>query len=186
MLNNSTVTTDAPIDLREGTLSPAELAAIFDGCRDKAYQIALHITSDPEEAADLVQEAYLRARRGLGRFRGEASVETWLLRIVVNLSLKIVRRRRLRQRLRHLVPLPRSRPNPDWLLQRSDELRRLDAAMEQLPARQRAAFVLRYAHELSMAEVAELLDLAVPTVKTHLRRAVERLRREMKRMGHKQ
>jgi DNA-directed RNA polymerase specialized sigma24 family protein len=44
--------------------------------------------------------------------------------------------------------------------------------------------VLRYAHDLSVAEVAELLDLAIPTVKTHLRRAVERLRREIRRTGH--
>jgi RNA polymerase sigma-70 factor (ECF subfamily) len=169
-----------------GAATADDLAACFAGCRDRCHAVALQITGDVEEAADLVQEAFLRASRKLGGFRGQSSLETWLLRIVVNLALKALRRRRVRQRLRHLVPLPQPRPAADWLLDCDRQSRRLARAMDRLPARQRAAFVLRHAHDLPVAEVARLMDVSVGTVKTHLLRAAERLRRELRRWDEHQ
>ena len=157
----------------------AALAEAFDAFGRRGYAVALHITGDAEEAGDLVQEAFLRARRNLGSFRGQGSLQGWLLRIVVNLSLKHLRRRSVRQRLRHLVPWPRAQPSADWLVDCDQRLRRLAGALDQLPARQRTAFVLRHAHELSTAEVADAMGVAVPTVKTHLLRATERLRKQL-------
>lgn len=157
-----------------------DLIRAFEGHRDRAYAVALHITGDAEEAADLLQEAFLRAKKTLGSFRGDSALHTWLMRIVVNLSLKHVRRQEIRRRLRYLVPSPPRPPSAEWLVGSSERTQRLAAALQRLPARQRAAFVLRHVHDLSTNQVAQVMSVSVPTVKTHLLRATERLRREMK------
>ena len=162
------------------TATIEELDRAHEACRDRGHAMALQITGDAEEAADLVQEAYLRARRGLRRYRGESSLQSWLLRIVVNQSLKYVRRQKVRRRLRYLVPLPRRPRQADWLVGCDRQLRQLAGALEQLPGKQRAAFVLRHAHGLPVVQVAELMEVSVPTVKTHLLRATERLRKIVK------
>ena len=161
--------------------TPHDLAAAHEACRDRGHAMALQITGDAEEAADLVQEAYLRARRGLDSYRGDCPLESWLLRVVVNLSLKHVRRLQVRRRLRYLVPIwPEPRRPADWLVGCDEQLRRLAGALERLPGKQRAAFVLRHAHGLPVAEVARLMDVSASTVKTHLLRATERLRKQVK------
>jgi RNA polymerase sigma-70 factor (ECF subfamily) len=158
-----------------------ELARAFERCRNRGHAIAVQITGDPEDAADLVQQAFLQAQRGIGSFRAEGTLEAWILRIVVNLSLKLLRRRKVRQALRHLIPVGEPPASVEWLVGCREELRWLGRALERLPARQRAAFVLRHAQGLSVIEVAGLMELSVPTVKTHLMRATERLRRELQR-----
>jgi RNA polymerase sigma factor (sigma-70 family) len=157
----------------------AELVAAFAGCRQRAQWIALDIVGEPEEAADLVHEAFLRVKRALPRFRGECTLRTYLLRVVVNLALKAVRRRAVRERLRHLLPFGRAVATPEHLASCAEEGRRLAAAMAQLPGQQRAAFVLRHAHDLPLREVAQVLHVSEATAKTHLLRAVQRLRRAL-------
>ena len=165
------------------TASTDDLLAAFGRCRGRGYVMALHITGVAEDAADVVQEAYLAARRHLSGYRGEGALEAWLLKIVVNRALRVRRRRGLLDRVAQLLAREPSAPGPaaDWLVGCSEELRWLGRALGRLPARQRAAFVLRHAHELPLAEVARLMGLSVPTVKTHLLRATERLRREAHR-----
>jgi RNA polymerase sigma-70 factor (ECF subfamily) len=158
-----------------------ELVAVFTSSRERAYWIALDITRDPDEAADIVAEALVRAQRGLPRFRGDCSLRTYLLRVVVNLALKGVRRRRVRERLRHLLlGEEHDARTPEHLASCGEQSRALARALDELPARQRAAFVLRHAHELHVAEVAAVLQLSEGTVKTHLSRAVQRLRRALR------
>ena len=166
---------DADRAVTLGDLAEAHLAS-----RDRGHAVALQITGDAEEAADLVQEAYLKARRGLDGYRGECPLQSWLLRIVVNLSLKHVRRQQIRRRLRYLVPIwPEPRRQADWLVDCDERSRRLAGALDLLPGKQRAAFVLRHAHGIEVREVAQLMDVSVSTVKTHLLRATERLRRQL-------
>ena len=168
------------VDDRSAT--PDELAEAHQACRDRGFAIALQITGDAEEAADLVQEAYLRARRGLSGYRRDCPLQSWLLRIVVNLSLKHVRRQQVRRRLRYLVPIwPEPRRQADWLVGCGEQLRQLASALDELPGKQRAAFVLRHAQGLPVAEVARLMDVSESTIKTHLLRATERLRRDLRR-----
>lgn len=158
-----------------------ELEAVYLRCSGRARAIAARITGDPAEAADLVQEAYLRAQRQLGSFREEASLERWLLRIVVNLALKHERWRSVRRRLRGLIPLPSAQPTAEEELATADRRQQLEVALQALPGKQRAAFVLRHVEELTIAEVATLLEISESTVKTHLVRATEKLRRTLRR-----
>jgi RNA polymerase sigma-70 factor (ECF subfamily) len=156
----------------------AELTAVCAASRQRAYHIALHLTGDASEAEDLVQEAQLRARRSLPRFRGDSSLQTWLLRILVNLCLKSLRYRAFRRRVRHLLvgQTPSGPATPEYLAGCAEDARRLAVALTDLSPQQRAAFLLRHAHDLPLAEVAAVLDVSVETAKTHLARAVRHLR----------
>jgi len=142
-----------------------------------AYRVAVRLLGDPASAEDAMQDAYLQAYRGLAGYRGEASLKTWFLRILVNRCHKLGRglgRRRLED---HSVELldglaeESGQPGSDpWLR------RQLDLAVAGLPPRQQTAFVLRYGEDLSLREVAEVMGCAEGTVKATLHKAVAKLR----------
>lgn len=140
-----------------------------------AYRTALGICADPSLAADVTQEAYLTAYRQRDRFRGEAPAGAWLQRIVVNAALSGLRRRKVRwaeplEAGRHDLPAGAGADRLDALALRS--------ALDVLPARQRAAVVLRYYHDLDYAAIGRILDTSSGNVGALLSRAVQRLRVE--------
>jgi RNA polymerase sigma-70 factor (ECF subfamily) len=151
------------------------------------YQLALHLLGDNQEALDLSQEVFLKVFRTLRQFRGQATLRTWIYRIVVNQASNRQRwwRRRHRSqqvRLEDLTAtrgeLPESRLSsmPDRVLQQRETSDRVWGALKQLPFDQRAVIVLREIDGLSYEEIATSLDVAVGTVKSRLARAREGLR----------
>ena len=147
--------------------------------RDRLYAVALRTTSDPEDAADALQDALISAYRRADTFRGESAVTTWLHRIVVNASLDRLRRRSSKP----TVQLPDDDPDtghggiPD---PRNDidrlELRyEIDRALAALPADQRAAIVLVDVEGWSIAEAAAALKVPEGTVKSRCSRGRSRL-----------
>ena len=142
--------------------------------RDRLWAVALRTLGDREEAADALQDALLSAYRAAGRFRGDSAVTTWLHRIVVNACLDRVRRRKARP----TVPLPESGPGepaaPEGYAAAETALA-VRAALDQLPAEQRAALVLLEIQGYSVAEVAAILGVPEGTVKSRCARARARL-----------
>lgn len=148
----------------------------------KVYNIALRLTSAPDEAEDVLQETFINACRGAGNFEGRSSLGTWLYRIATNNGLMRLRRRRV-----DTVPLEpvseddmedfRPRQLQDWnwnpeTLVLTDELRQaMDEAVAALPESLRAVFVLRDIEGLSTNEAAEVLGLSEGNVKVRLHRA---------------
>jgi RNA polymerase sigma-70 factor (ECF subfamily) len=145
-----------------------------------AYGLALRLTGDEEDARDVVQDAYLRAYRGLPRFRGDARFTTWLYRIVANCAATHTGKR---ARHRH-DPLPDdsaiidTRPEHDPVMRSEvDDLRRrVDDAVRELPPRLRAVVVLRDIHDLPHEAIAAELGISVSAAKVRLHRARRRLR----------
>jgi RNA polymerase sigma factor (sigma-70 family) len=128
------------------------------------------------EAEDVAQEAFVRAYHALGNFREDASFRPWLLRIVVNLSHNVVRRRVRQERLTARIPaVPAEHAAEDGALL-GDERRRLYAALRSLSERDRTVLACRYLEGLSEAETGALLGCRVGTVKSRTSRALERLR----------
>lgn len=147
------------------------------------YTLAFRLTGDEEDARDVVQEAYLRAHRGIRRFRGDAQFSTWLHRITANCAVTLLTRR---GRHRH-DPLPDDPAIPDVHPHRDpaeradvDALRgELQAALLELPDKLRTVIVLRDIYDLPHEAIARELDISETAAKVRLHRARKRLRERL-------
>ena len=145
-----------------------------------AYSLAFRLTGNAEDARDVCQEAYLRAYRGLRRFRGDARFTTWLYRITANCaSTQLGRRRRHRhEELDDELELNDLSPGSDPV-GRSESASLRDAvqkALAALPPKLRAVVVLRDIYDLSHEVIAAELGISVSAAKVRLHRARHRLR----------
>lgn len=143
------------------------------------YTLAFRLTGNEEDARDVVQDTYLRAWRGLRRFRGDAQFSTWLYRITANVAYSQVKRRR---RHRHEpavelaeVPEPSPASDPDAVAQASALRDEVSAAVAELPPKLRAVLVLRDVYGLTHEEIGEELGISVSAAKVRLHRARRRL-----------
>ena len=137
--------------------------------------LAYRLTGDLEDARDIRQAALLRAFLGLSRFQGDARFSTWLYRLTVNLchdhNRARMRRRRLADSIRADAAAPdHASAHPD------DTSARVGAALGALPAEEREAIVLRHYHGLSFADIAEVVQSPVTTVRSRFARGLCRLR----------
>lgn len=147
---------------------------LLEAHHQQVYRTAYALTADADEAADITQETFLKAWRALPGFRGEASVGTWLTRLALNTARDHLRRRRRPAPLALLLGTgSRAADDPAVAAADRDELAR---ALRQLPARGREVVALRYGRDLSLAEIAALLDCPEGTVKSRLHGALARLR----------
>ncbi len=148
--------------------------------RDRLWAVAVRTLGDREEAADAVQDALISAYRAAHTFRGQSAVTTWLHRITVNACLDRARKASSRrtsltddtERLDHLLEPHEAADVP---AERQDLHRQLIAALSQLPAEQRAALVLVDMQGYPVAEAAEVLGVAIGTVKSRCARGRARL-----------
>jgi len=153
------------------------LETLFDTHQQRLYRLARRISRDPEEARDLVQDAFLRAARRPGSVPlPEKEAEAWLVRVLINLCRDRERRAAVRRRKK---PEPRL-PGPDP--ERAAVARAtVQAAVGRLRPRQRAVIVLHELEELPVRRVAELLGLAQVTVRWHLSAGKKELARMLTR-----
>ena len=144
------------------------------------YTLAARLTGNEEDARDVAQEAYLRAWRGIGKFRGEAQFSTWMYRITANASATLMRKRR-RQRTEPLDEMfepidTRFEDQPAAMAEASDLLDRLSAAVDELPVKLRQVVVLRDVYGLTHEAIAAELDITETAAKVRLHRARKKLR----------
>jgi RNA polymerase sigma-70 factor (ECF subfamily) len=160
----------------------------------RVYRVLFLLLKDEDAAGTLTQECFLRAYRKRGSFRGECSIETWLLRIAVNLSRDYGKSRRV-WFWRKFIGLeatgasadkprqfPSSQPSPERVVLAREQLAAVWTAVASLSQQQRAIFLLRFAEEMPLAEIAEVLQLKVGTIKAQLFRATAKLRETVR--GH--
>ncbi|MBQ1162332.1 RNA polymerase sigma factor SigM [Streptomyces sp. A73] len=148
--------------------------------RDRLWAVALRTLGDREEAADAVQDALISAYRAARTFRGQSAVTTWLHRITVNACLDRARKAASRrstltddtERMEQLLEPQESAAAP---VERQDVQRQVVSALSELPVEQRAALVLVDMQGYPVAEAAEVLEVAVGTVKSRCARGRARL-----------
>jgi RNA polymerase sigma-70 factor, ECF subfamily len=156
-----------------------------DPIRGAAYRFL----GSEEEARDVAQEAFLKAYRALGSFKGEARFSSWLYQIATNLCRDRLRRRRTRaavslEELEEGGPvIVETRPGAHELLQQLDLARAVRRAVHALPEEQREVVILKEYQGLTFLEIAQSLDLPVSTVKTRLYRGLGQLRLRLERDG---
>jgi len=146
-----------------------------------ALRLAAAVSGSTEEARDIVQEAFVKAYRALGHFRGDVPVRPWLLRIVAN-EAKNSRRgrtRRAQREVRHGTLAVVPPPAPDELAALSMDARHLLDSLTTLGHGDREVLVFRYVVGLTEAETAIAIGTPVGTVKSRSSRALTRLRHAM-------
>jgi RNA polymerase sigma-70 factor, ECF subfamily len=154
------------------------------------YALAYRTLGREEEARDVVQEAFLRAFRGLKGFKGEAKFSSWLYRITLNLCRDWIRR----ERRAPLVQVPEGvdpvdmadaqaspEPSVEDLVADREMSSAVAKAMAELPEEQRTAIMLKEYHGLTFQEIADQLDCPLSTVKTRLYQGLSVLRRRLER-----
>ncbi|MDX8506236.1 RNA polymerase sigma factor [Mesorhizobium captivum] len=146
----------------------------------RLYRIARGVVRNDAEAEDVVQEAYMRAFASLEAFRGDASLATWLSRIVINEALGRLRKRKRTVAMPAEAQIIRFPLNPNDLNPSDDPERTMaqrqilglvERATDSLPDVYRSVFVARVIEGLSIEETADLLGIRPETVKTRLHRA---------------
>jgi len=163
------------------------LVARYQG---RAYRLAWSLLRNAEDARDVSQDAFIRVWEAAGRFRGDARFSTWFYRILVNRCLDHKRRGRWWKRLVARDDDPdadvsvaerQPAPGPDAgdRVSEAQTMARLWDAVQRLSPQQRAAVILHAQEQLSIAEIADVLRVAEPTVRVHLHRAVAALRKDL-------
>lgn len=148
----------------------------------RAYQYAYRLTRNPEEAADVVAEAFVRVYNALHNFKGQSAFTTWLYRILTNCFLDIRKKERSRPatsleaalqtadgEVERQVEDPSRTPHEE--AERNERERSIESAVAQLPEYQRAMIVMYHSEMMSYEEIAAALDLPIGTVKSRLNRA---------------
>ena len=147
------------------------------------YTLAYRLTGNEEDARDVVQDAYLRAYRGLRRFRGDARFTTWMYRITANCaSTQLAKRARSRHEpLDDDTPLLDAAPDhdPEWRAASAYDRDRVAEAVQELPPRLRAVIVLRDVYDLPHEAIAAELGISEAAAKVRLHRARRKLRERL-------
>jgi len=145
------------------------------------YTLIARIVGDPEEAADVTQEAYVRVWRGLKRFRGDASFSTWLYRVATNTALSHIKRRSREGIPTDPVTMP-DRPVDDSSQVQADA-DVVERAMRKLPADARAVLVLKEMYGWTCEEIGREMGATEGAIKVRLFRARRRLADELATQG---
>ena len=186
--------TDAEIARRVGTGDKDAFCVLMRRHNQTLYRTARSILKDDAEAEDTVQDAYLLAYQAMSKFRGDAKLSTWLVRIVVNEAFGRLRKRRRRA---EVIPLDGktessdehaeagmsevSPEQPERAALRAEARRLLEAKIDDLPDAFRAVFVLRAVEDMTVEEAAACLGIPQATVRTRYFRAKGLLREALAR-----
>jgi len=140
---------------------------------DRLHAVVRRLVDNEHEAEEVTQEAFLRAWRGIARFKGDSQFFTWLYRIGVNEAHRRTSHRRapVASLEEQLIEPADTRPEPPRRLEEDDLRHALERAVQGLQADQRAPLVLRDIEGLSTAEAAAILDLGEAAFKSRLHRA---------------
>ncbi len=179
--------------MSEAGWTAAEFDDIVRKHQARIYRLLWCELRDDEAAATLTQDCFLKAYRARAEFRGEASVSTRLIRIAVNLARDYQRNRRQNFWRRLLGNNPKetelatemavdTTPRADRALLAREELQRTMAAVKTLSPQQQTVFHLRFLEELSIEEIAQVMNVETGTVKSHLSRAINALRQQREKL----
>jgi RNA polymerase sigma-70 factor, ECF subfamily len=161
----------------------ADFDAVVRAWWPRVFRFALASLRDRDAAESVAQDCFLKAYRARARFRGDASLQTWLMRIAVNLVRDRARNRRLRfwQRCDAEVDLQLAdgRRSPEAEVETRQQVEAVWSVARSLPEKQRTVFLLRFVEEMDLLEIAAATGMKEGTVKTHLFRALQAVRERL-------
>ena len=155
--------------------------------RNDVFAVSYHYLRNREDAWDNSQEVFLKAHRGLKRFRGESSFKTWILRITANRCKDHFKKRRLRTVALDVEDSDRQAPSPaagpTGNLEAKELGQAIQTALEELSEKHRTAFILREYEGLSYEEMAQTIGCSTGTVMSRLHHARKKLQKTLVGMG---
>ena len=162
--------------------------------QNRVYTLALRMVNDREEAADLAQEAFLKAWQGLPSFQGDSSFSTWVYRLASNVCIDYLRKQKRRREVEPVLSLDDEESGwtepADWdqdprrQLERAERSRAVARGLEALPDNHRQVLALRELSGLSYQEIGQALELDIGTVKSRIARARMALRKHLIAQGN--
>ena len=148
------------------------------------FRIVMGFVHQKEDAEDITQEVFVKAFQSLDRFAGRSSFSTWLYRIAVHTSLNELKKRKRRtlwNLAAEMLQLPSANKDPEEALTEKTENDQVRNAIDQLPEKQRLAFILSRYEELPQHEVALIMDISEGAVEQLLIRSRDNLKKKLKR-----
>ena len=168
-------------DLCDGDMTA--LAILVDRHKDLVYRVAMQITKNSDDASDVLQDAFLKVYDSINAFRQESAFETWLYRIVVNLSIDAVKKRKRQQEsmasLSEVSDVHQSQDiqqDPTRQAERNELQEWVTQAVNSLSIKHRAVVILHELEGLSHPQIADILDCSEGTVRSRLHYARKKLR----------
>lgn len=168
----------------EPTGPPLTPEEVFRDYGPRVYNLARRMLNNDADAEDVTQDVLLQVVRKLGTFRGESAFPTWLHRVTVNAALAHRRKASYRQERtvadpldafiddgRHLTPIRSWNLRPDEIAIDQEQQKLVEEAIAELPESFRDIYLLADVEGLPNAEIADMLELSVPAVKSRLHRA---------------
>lgn len=162
--------------------------------QNRVYTLAVRMTRDREEGADLAQEAFFKAWQGLASFQGDSSFSTWVYRLATNVCIDFLRRQRRRREVEPVLSLDDGdcgwaepadwSQDPQRHLERAEVSRAVARGLDTLPDHHRQVLVMRELSGLSYQEIGEALGLDMGTVKSRIARARLALRKKLDTDGN--
>ena len=179
---------------QQGDQEPFEVLVVQN--QDGIYRLALGMVRNPDDAAELCQEAFLNAWRGLPRFQGESAFSTWIYRLTQNACIDFLRREKRRKDISMTVSLdddsdetqpidlPDERYSPHQIAERNELHKTIWDGLNALSPNYRQILILREIDGFSYIEISELLGVEVGTVKSRIARARLALRNILLEQGY--
>ena len=169
---------DPAIPLRARDGDAAAFAEIVEFFHVRCLRYARYMLGEEEDAEEAVQDTFMRVYDHLGQFRPDARFEPWLFRILANRCRTVRERRRRRESLVTTGELPAVAAEAPADSQ--DLLEEVEAALEELPAEQREAFLLRHVEDLSYEDMAVITGVRLSALRMRVKRACDTLRTRLK------
>jgi RNA polymerase sigma-70 factor (ECF subfamily) len=163
-----------------------DIDAVIRQYKPKVFRFVAFSVSDRDAADSITQDCFLRAHLTRDQFRGDCSVSTWLIRIAFNLIRDHTKSQKFRFWRKAAATaidaqdvsqhLASGASSAEAQLIARERVEMIHEALKKLSAKQRSVFVMRFVEEMDLADIAEATGMSVPTVKTHLYRAVGAIR----------
>ena len=154
--------------------------------QDSVYRLIYRLLGRTPDIEDMAQEVFIRAYKGIGKFKQDATFSTWLTRICINYCQKQRRKRKrdttsLEQLMSNGYDFPVTSVAPDCALEYEERNQLVRKAIDNLPEKYRIVIILRYFENYSCKQIAEILGCASGTVHSRLSRAYKKLRKQLEK-----
>jgi RNA polymerase sigma factor (sigma-70 family) len=157
---------------------------IINKYKNQLYATILRMTKHPQDAQDLVQEAFIKVYHQLGKYDQKGKFSSWMFRVAINHCMDEFRKKRYKMTSVEENEAKLLNTNhPEVIFLKKEKNRQLEKLIETLPEDERLIILLRYVNELSYDEISELLEIQLATVRNKLHRAKKKMRNTAKKEG---